>query len=130
MEIGSAYALQVCLLQIPAMVAFSAWYDPRHMGTGADTFTLIFPRWDVIAILLSIFLLTYTYIEAKSNYHRGSILILSYLVMAAGFYFAPHGPAADDQEMGGWLRSFSGGGEERMPLWHMARTLLWSLFTR
>jgi Ca2+:H+ antiporter len=41
-----------------------------------DTFTLIFPWWDVIAILLSIFLLTYTYIEAKSNYHRGRILIL------------------------------------------------------
>lgn len=98
MEIGSAYALQVCLLQIPAMVAFSAWYDPRHMGTLADTFTcvvkprgegwlvtdrlyrLIFPRWDVIAIVLSIFLLTYTYIEAKSNYHRGSILILRRVV--------------------------------------------------
>ncbi|CAJ0827488.1 15097_t:CDS:10 [Entrophospora sp. SA101] len=27
MEIGSAYALQVCLLQIPAMVAFSGWYN-------------------------------------------------------------------------------------------------------
>jgi Ca2+:H+ antiporter len=27
MEIGSAYALQVCLLQIPAMVAFSIWYN-------------------------------------------------------------------------------------------------------
>lgn len=26
MEIGSAYALQVCLLQIPAIVAFSAWH--------------------------------------------------------------------------------------------------------
>ena len=39
---------------------------------------LIFPRWDVVAIILSIFLLTYTYIEAKSNYHRGSILILRY----------------------------------------------------
>jgi Ca2+:H+ antiporter len=39
MEIGSAYALQVCLLQIPAMVAFSAWYDPAAMGEGADTFT-------------------------------------------------------------------------------------------
>lgn len=126
MEIGSAYALQVCLLQIPAMVAFSAWYDPRHMGTGADTFTLIFPRWDVIAIILSIFLLTYTYIEAKSNYHRGSILILSYLVMIAGFYFAPHGAAADEVGMG----SAFGGGEESMPLWNMAGTLLWSLLTR
>ncbi|OBZ68774.1 Low affinity vacuolar monovalent cation/H(+) antiporter [Grifola frondosa] len=76
MEIGSAYALQVCLLQIPAMVAFSAWYAPEKMGSVAETFTLIFPRWDVVAIILSVFLMTYTYIEAKSNYHRGSILIL------------------------------------------------------
>ncbi|KAF8908997.1 hypothetical protein CPB84DRAFT_117339 [Gymnopilus junonius] len=89
MEIGSAYALQVCLLQIPAMVAFSAWYDPVNMGEVAKTFTLIFPRWDVIAIVLSMFLMTYTYIEAKSNYHRGSILIMSYLVLTSGFYFAP-----------------------------------------
>ncbi|KAJ7695701.1 hypothetical protein B0H17DRAFT_1055263 [Mycena rosella] len=89
MEIGSAYALQVCLLQIPAMVAFSAWYAPEKMGEVATTFTLIFPRWDVIVIILSMFLMTYTYIEAKSNYHRGSILILSYLVLTAGFFFAP-----------------------------------------
>lgn len=98
MEIGSAYALQVCLLQIPAMVAFSAWHNPGADSI-ADTFTyvlkpssfiqtltlalsldcrLIFPRWDVIAIILSIFLLTYTYIEAKANYYRGSILVLRY----------------------------------------------------
>ena len=129
MEIGSAYALQVCLLQIPAMVAFSAWYDPRHMGSGADTFTLIFPRWDVIAIILSIFLLTYTYIEAKSNYHRGSILILSYLVMVAGFYYAPPGGAAEEVGMGGASQGFRGD-EESKPLWYMAKALLWSLFTR
>ncbi|KAF8270796.1 hypothetical protein EI94DRAFT_1721930 [Lactarius quietus] len=97
MEIGSAYALQVCLLQIPAMVAFSAWYDPVEMGKVADTFTLIFPRWDVIVIILSIFLLTYTYIEAKANYHRGSILVLSYLVLTAGFFFAPR-PAGDNSD--------------------------------
>ncbi|KAH9924675.1 uncharacterized protein BXZ73DRAFT_50347 [Epithele typhae] len=89
MEIGSAYALQVCLLQIPVLVAFSAWYAPEKMGNVAETFTLIFPRWDIIAIILSVFLMTYTYIEAKSNYHRGSILILSYLVLASGFYYAP-----------------------------------------
>ena len=69
---------------------------------------MIFPRWDVIVIILSVFLLTYCYIEAKSNYHRGSILILrwvsfwleglevrtdlvlhSYLVLVCGFFFAP-----------------------------------------
>ncbi len=41
MEIGSAYALQVCLLQIPAMVAFSAFYAPDQMGKVADTFTYV-----------------------------------------------------------------------------------------
>ncbi|CAE6426562.1 unnamed protein product [Rhizoctonia solani] len=107
MEIGSAYALQVCLLQIPAMVAFSAWWDPQKMGTSADTFTLIFPRWDVIAIILSIFLLTYTYIEAKSNYHRGSILILSYLVLVAGFYFAPPPSNPDGREELSMLSRFA-----------------------
>jgi len=68
------------------------------MGKGADTFTLIFPRWDVIVIILSIFLLTYTYIEAKANYHRGSILVLSYLVLTAGFFFAPYRPGSGDGE--------------------------------
>ena len=41
MEIGSAYALQVCLLQIPAMVAFSAWYNPASMGAVAKTFSYV-----------------------------------------------------------------------------------------
>jgi len=60
------------------------------------------------------FLMTYTYIEAKSNYHRGSILILrfvpfrnplislihnfSYVVLIAGFYYAP--PSAVDIDQG------------------------------
>ncbi|KAI0754891.1 hypothetical protein C8Q80DRAFT_1093587 [Daedaleopsis nitida] len=101
MEIGSAYALQVCLLQIPAMVAFSAWYAPERMGSVAETFTLIFPRWDIIAIILSVFLMTYTYIEAKSNYHRGSILILSYMVLVSGFFYAPN--RSDEDEMLGYL---------------------------
>ncbi len=41
MEIGSAYALQVCLLQIPAMVAFSTWWDPMRIGLNWDTFTYV-----------------------------------------------------------------------------------------
>lgn len=36
MEIGSAYALQVCLLQVPALVLFSALYtqsiDPTQLA--------------------------------------------------------------------------------------------------
>lgn len=92
MEIGSAYALQVCLIQIPAMVVFSAFYQAHHSHDNDinSTFTLIFPRWDVIAIIFSIFLLTYTYIESRSNYFRGSLCILSYCVLISGFVFAPN----------------------------------------
>ncbi|CAO3606689.1 unnamed protein product [Mucor hiemalis] len=89
MEIGSAYALQVCLLQIPAMVAFSLWYNYGKEELAKFTFSLVFPRWDVISVIFSVFLLTYTYQEGKANYFKGSILILSYVVLIAGFYFIP-----------------------------------------
>ncbi|KAI9315751.1 Sodium/calcium exchanger protein-domain-containing protein [Dichotomocladium elegans] len=89
MEIGSAYALQVCLLQIPAMVAFSFWYNCGKDEVSRYSFSLVFPRWDVICVIFSVFLLTYTYQEGRSNYFKGSILILSYCVLMAGFYFTP-----------------------------------------
>lgn len=90
MEIGSAYALQVCLLQIPALVFFSAvhvnYIDPSEIAQ--QTFTLIFPQWDMVTVILCVFLLSYMYGEGKSNYFKGSILILSYLVVVAGFYLS------------------------------------------
>jgi Ca2+:H+ antiporter len=90
MEIGSAYALQVCLLQIPALVFYSAihatYIDARDVAH--QTFTLIFPQWDMVTVILCVFLLSYMYGEGKSNYFKGSILILSYLVVIAGFYLS------------------------------------------
>merc|ERR1711939_1079796 len=58
MEIGSAYAIQVCLLQIPAMIAFTAWYSIGQETMLHKAFTLVFPRWDALAIMFSVFLLT------------------------------------------------------------------------
>jgi Ca2+:H+ antiporter len=87
MEIGSAYALQVCLLQIPALVLFSAinaqWLvgDVNHIAD--RTFSLIFPQWDMITVILCVFLLSYMYGEGKSNYFKGSILLL---VVVVGFW--------------------------------------------
>ncbi|EEH44010.1 calcium/proton exchanger [Paracoccidioides brasiliensis Pb18] len=90
MEIGSAYALQVCLLQIPALVLFSAIYaqfiDPKELLS--HSFNLIFPQWDMITIILCVFLLSYMYGEGKSNYFKGSILVLTYLFVIAGFYLS------------------------------------------
>ena len=90
MEIGSAYALQVCLLQIPALVLFSAvhgrYIDPNDLLD--HTFSLIFPQWDMVTVILCVFLLSYVYGEGKSNYFKGSILVLTYLVIVLGFYLA------------------------------------------
>lgn len=88
MEIGSAYALQVILLQIPALVLFSAVHG-QFIDTSDvidHTFLLLFPQWDMITVILCVFLLSYMYGEGKSNYFKGSILILSYLVVIVGFY--------------------------------------------
>jgi Ca2+:H+ antiporter len=90
MEIGSAYALQVCLLQIPALVLFSAvhgrWIDSSDLID--HTFSLIFPQFDMVTVILCVFLLSYMYGEGKSNYFKGGILILTYLVVIMGFYYS------------------------------------------
>lgn len=89
MEIGSAYAVQVSLLQIPALVAYSAWLNQGVAGNISQKFRLLFPKLDTIAVILSIFLLGYIYTEGKSNYFKGSILVMTYLVWLAAFYFEP-----------------------------------------
>lgn len=91
MEIGTAYALQVCLLQIPALVLFSVVYiigvDKTLISIRDQMFPLVFPTWDLIATMTSIFLFTYLYAEGKSNYFKGSVLILLYIIVIMGFYY-------------------------------------------
>ncbi|PTB63778.1 Ca2+ transporter [Trichoderma citrinoviride] len=96
MEIGSAYALQVCLLQIPCLVLFSAVYPNIPPGGDAAkyTFSLLFPQWDLVTVILCVFLLSYVYGEGKSNYFKGSILLLTYLVVVIGYYFSGYTEAA------------------------------------
>lgn len=104
MEIGSAYALQVCLLQIPALVLFSALYPISPIGPDPDlsnwTFSLLFPQWDMVTVILCVFLLSNMYGEGKSNYFKGSILLLAYLVVIMGFYLSGY----TDVHMGGASR--------------------------
>ncbi|KAI7281736.1 hypothetical protein KC345_g3974 [Hortaea werneckii] len=93
MEIGSSYALQVMLLQIPALVLFSAVYgqfiDPNDVVD--HTFSLIFPQWDMVTIILSVFLMGWVVGEGKSNYFKGSTLIFTFLVVVVGFWFSGYG---------------------------------------
>lgn len=92
MEIGSSYALQVMLLQAPALILFSgiynAYFIPNHQDLLAHSFTLIFPQWDMVTVILSVFLMGWVIGEGKSNYFKGSTLIFTYLVIIVGFYFS------------------------------------------
>lgn len=83
MEIGSAYALQVVLIQIPCLAIYSIYMNFDSID---KIFSLVFPRWDIVAALISIYLFTYIYAEGKSNYFKGVILILIYAVVLVGFY--------------------------------------------
>lgn len=47
-------------------------------------------------MILCVFMLSYMYGEGKSNYFKGSILILSYLVVIVGFYYSGY---TDDDTM-------------------------------
>jgi Ca2+:H+ antiporter len=42
----------------------------------------------MITVILCVFLLSYVYGEGKSNYFKGSILVLTYFVVAIGFYMS------------------------------------------
>lgn len=39
-------------------------------------------------MILCVFLLSYVYGEGKSNYFKGGILVLTYLVVVVGFYLS------------------------------------------
>jgi len=42
----------------------------------------------MVTVILCVFLLSYMYGEGKSNYFKGSILVLTYLVVVMGFHFS------------------------------------------
>lgn len=52
----------------------------------------------MVTVILCVFLLSYVYGEGKSNYFKGSILVLAYLVIVVGFYLA--GYSGDIEMMG------------------------------
>ena len=42
----------------------------------------------MITVILCVFLLSYVYGEGKSNYFKGSILLLTYLFVVVGFFLS------------------------------------------
>lgn len=93
MEIGSAYVLQVVLLQIPALLIYSAVKlnvfesgIPEGEDIKSFLFTLVFPKFDLMATISSVFLFTYLYSEGKSNYLKGTLLLMFYAILIVGLF--------------------------------------------
>ena len=85
-EIGSASAIQISLIQIPFLVAISGIaYGSRTVGA----FVLIFPLLTVFAVILAVITSNYISSEGRTSYFTGTSLIIIYLIFICSFYFVP-----------------------------------------
>uniref|UniRef100_A0A671XRU9 Cation/H+ exchanger protein 2 n=1 Tax=Sparus aurata TaxID=8175 RepID=A0A671XRU9_SPAAU len=81
LEVGICIAVQVCMLQIPILVLFNAFYD---VG-----FVLLFSDLHLWASIFSVILVNYIFMDGKSDYFQGTALVVVYLILLAMYYFAP-----------------------------------------
>ncbi|XP_078275671.1 cation/H+ exchanger protein 1 isoform X1 [Rhinoraja longicauda] len=81
LEVGSSIAVQVCMLQIPILVLFSAIYP---VG-----FNLLFSDLHLWASIFSVILMNYIFMDGKCDYFQGTALVVVYLIIMAMYYFAP-----------------------------------------
>jgi hypothetical protein len=84
----------------------------------------------MVTVILCVFLLSYTYGEGKSNYFKGSILILAYLVVMAGFYLwvwhrGDYGRGTRCGEQAGDGNVLDGGADEEWKRFLTGGDLLW-----
>uniref|UniRef100_A0A6Q2YAU2 Cation/H+ exchanger protein 1 n=1 Tax=Esox lucius TaxID=8010 RepID=A0A6Q2YAU2_ESOLU len=85
LEVGSCIAVQVCMIQIPLLILFNAFYD---VG-----FVLIFSDLHLWASIFSVIVVNYIFMDGKSDYFQGTALVVVYLILLALYFFAPSPPA-------------------------------------
>eukprot|EP00127_Corallochytrium_limacisporum_P006341 Clim_evm52s225 gene=Clim_evmTU52s225 len=84
-EIGNSIAVQVCLVQIPVLVAFSAFLDfPAH-----ESFVLIFPDLQFFSVVFAAFIINFLHQDSTSNYFQGTVLFSTYVIFIIMFAFSP-----------------------------------------
>ncbi|XP_013888918.1 cation/H+ exchanger protein 1 isoform X1 [Austrofundulus limnaeus] len=81
LEVGSCIAVQVCMIQIPLLILFNAFYD---VG-----FVLVFSDIHLWASIFSVILVNYIFMDGKCDYFQGTALVAVYLIILALYYFAP-----------------------------------------
>lgn len=88
LEIGSVSAIQTALLQMPLLVIVSAILGFFGIYEGENSiFTLIFPNMNLYTVMFSVLIITYITMNGRSNYFEGFILVVSYIIIVATFFF-------------------------------------------
>eukprot|EP00117_Sycon_ciliatum_P035416 scpid30741/ scgid26858/ Low affinity vacuolar monovalent cation/H(+) antiporter; Vacuolar Na(+)/H(+) exchanger len=80
-EVGSSIAVQVCLLQIPILV----WVDAIY-GIG---FHLVFNDTQLWTVIFGVLVMNYIFMDGKSDYFQGVILVIVYIILVTIYYFIP-----------------------------------------
>ncbi|KAF3859182.1 hypothetical protein F7725_021581 [Dissostichus mawsoni] len=81
LEVGSCIAVQVCMIQIPLLILFNAFYD---VG-----FVLVFSDIHLWASIFSVILVNYIFMDGKCDYFQGTALVVVYFILLALYFFAP-----------------------------------------
>ncbi|XP_044042283.1 cation/H+ exchanger protein 1 isoform X2 [Siniperca chuatsi] len=81
LEVGSCIAVQVCMIQIPLLILFNAFYDVGFM--------LVFSDIHLWASIFSVILVNYIFMDGKCDYFQGTALVVVYLILLALYFFAP-----------------------------------------
>ncbi|XP_072172364.1 uncharacterized protein [Diadema setosum] len=80
LEIGCSVAVQVCLLQIPVLVLVDA-IPELH-------FNLVFNDLHLWSVIISVIIINYIFVDEKSDYFQGCMLLIVYFILLAMFFFA------------------------------------------
>ncbi|GFN79385.1 cation/h+ exchanger protein 1 [Plakobranchus ocellatus] len=78
-EIGSAAAIQVCMVQLPIIVFANLIYPLGFDG--------IFNDIHLWAVIFAVIIINYVFMDGKSDYFQGSIVVFIYLLLMAMYFF-------------------------------------------
>ncbi|RUS84219.1 hypothetical protein EGW08_008023 [Elysia chlorotica] len=78
-EIGSAAAIQVCMVQLPIIVLADLIYP---LG-----FSAVFNDIHLWAVIFAVIIINYVFQDGKSDYFQGSIVMFIYILLMAMYFF-------------------------------------------
>jgi Ca2+:H+ antiporter len=89
-------SVQIALFVTPALVLLS-WAMEAAGVSDSRTLTLIFSPMEVVAVILSVFIIIVVSMDGQTNWFEGALLVAMYAILGIGFFYIPshHPPGYD-----------------------------------